>query len=1060
MKTFNQIVSDSFEEKSKVDYTNTLVENQSHIAYKTYLILAENTDIDDADPASENEGVPFRSPGPGPGKYYLHVDVDGVRKLIIVDTPQEAQIAAKSFGDTSKELYNFKGDQVNIDAIGESFKLISEDGAEIRTRARERKEFEKNQISPEEQPQFQPIRPPAEEKGFYDAAGEWVREWRRRGARSAVNAGGDIEALENFLIKSGAMGPGSRPLKTTKQRDEEVQKELKELEALQKEWTAKGFAKAEDIQIPKEEIEAYKEFIERSKEGPSRPGKETVEGALGARVATATAKARLSRYQDFVKRTQGLSPEQLRNYYEKNPEMFEKDESLLPSALAVETIPLSVAENRPEGALPKGIQTGTARTVADLGTQMPEIAAIGAAAYAAPIGAGAVATGAGTLFPSLTQFLPAAGVRQAVAQGIGGAFALQGAEGLRQAKDPVAAALNAAMLAGGGKALEGGARAAAGAPPRLPRSMDPMALMKDAIERARAQELQKTSEAAARRFKKSEAKVGAKEAELEAGAAKQARRASVRAKEEAAFKILPWLKYFDWGKKTPKLPTGAEELTRQQRREISGETANEVKKAETTEPRKIAKELTAARIEAEQAGTERPELVRGVSSGVRVGMPSVEAAREQEAAREELKKAELAAEKKQAEEAKAKAEKEAAEARSWKETQAKAQRFVTPSEVPGAVGSQIAKNIKSTLELMRRAEKTKSTLADRPSMGEKIADVGRELYATAVIDVPRGARKTFSELQKGIAARGLAASLELASLGPAVATPDVAIARPSELLLPGRQGWEATQARMREELPKPEAPKPEAPKAEAPKAEAPKAEAPKPEAPKAEAPKPEAPKPEAPKAEAPVSVPPPPPPQEKEEARKPQMTWQEVQDRLKRTSAKPPWAFTTPQTGSETPATKELAPASGGASIAAKDETGKPSGPTAPVVKDEQPQTAPVEQKLASKEEQKLKDQEKGAETQKEKETQKNFDMAAALSSAATTTAAVAATAGAIGLGRTAKKAAETATGKKGTGLGGGFAPEDFEKEEIKPGAQGEPMTDWNLLVKNIYGKYAGTLTK
>jgi hypothetical protein len=210
---------------------------------------------------------------------------------------------------------------------------------------------------------------------------------------------------------------------------------------------------------------------------------------------------------------------------------------------------------------------------------------------------------------------------------------------------------------------------------------------------------------------------------------------------------------------------------------------------------------------------------------------------------------------------------------------------------------------------------------------------------------------------------------------------------------------------------------------------------------------------------APVSVPPP-PPQEKEEARKPQMTWQEVQDRLKRTSAKPPWAFTTTQAGSETPATKELAPASGGASVAAKDETGKSSGPTAPVVKDEQPQTAPAEQKLDSKEEQKLKDQEKRAETQKEKETQKNFDMAAALSSAATTAAAVAATAGAIGLGRMAKKAAETATGEKGTGLGGGFAPEDFEKEEIKPRAQGEPMKDWNLLVKNIYGKYAGTLTK
>jgi hypothetical protein len=1023
MKTFNQIISDSFEEKSKVDYTNTLVENQSHIAYKTYLILAENTDIDDADPASENEGVPFRSPGPGPGKYYLHVDVDGVRKLIIVDTPQEAQIAAKSFGDASKKLYNFKGDQVNIDAIGESFEFVAEE----------------------------------EEKGFYDRAGDWVREWQRRGARSAVTAGADVEALENLLRRSGVMGPDRSQLATTKERDEAVQREIKELEALQKEWKAKGFEKAEDIQVPPEEIEAYKEFEAQRREGPSRPGKETAEGALGSRVATASAKAKLSRYQDFIKRTQGLSPEQLRGYYEKNPEQFEKDESLLPSALAVEAIPLSVAENRPEGALPKGIRTGTARTVADVGTQMPEIAAIGAAAYAAPIVAGAVATGAGALVPSVARVLPAAGVRQAVGQGIAGGFALQGAEGLRQAKDPVAAALNAAMLAGGGKALTGGARAAAGAP-RLPSSMDPMASMRSAIEKARAQELQRAAESQAKQFKKSEAVAGAKEASLEAGKAKEARRSSVRAKDEAAFQALPWLKYFDWGKKAPKLPTGAGEISRQQRREISGETAKEVGKAETTEPREIAKELTAARIEAEQAGTERPELVRGVSSGVRVGMPSVEAAREQEAAREELEKAELAAEKKQAEEAKAKAEKEAAEARSWKETQAKAQRFVTPSEVPGAVGSQIGKNIKSTVELMRRAGKTKSTLADRPSMGEKIADVGRELYAKAVIDVPAGARKTFSELQKGIAARGLAASLELASLAPAVAVPDVAIARPSELLMPRRQGLEVARARMREELPKAEAPKTEAPKTEAPKTEAPKAEAPKAEAPKAEAPKAETVRTQS---VAPIAPPSPPPPPETEEIRKPQMTWQEVQDKLKRTSAKPAWAFTTTQTGSETPTPNAPESVSGGVAVTAREETPKPAETVAPVAKESQAENVPQEQKAASKnkEEQKAKVQEKEKDTQKQKEAEKNFNIANALASAATTTAAVATAAAAFG-GGAVRKATETLTGEKGTGFGGGYEPEDIEKEEIKATAQGEPMADWNLLVKNIYGKYAGTLTK
>ena len=600
MKTFNQIINDSFEQKSVSDYTKTLEENQSFIAYKTFQILTENTDIDDADPASENEGVPFRSMGPGPGKYYLHVDVDGTRKLMVFDTAQGAKAAADSYENSSKELYNYKGDLVNIDSIGESFSSINE----------------------------------AEEKGFYDTLGDQVREFRRRGARGALGLG-DIEALENILRVAGAFGPGAKSkLTTSKERDEAVQKETKRLADLQKQWQAQGFKTSKDITIPKEEIEAYREYQKQiselgPQEGPLRPGQTSRLPA--PELPTAKTKAELERYEKFLERTQGKTPEQLLAYYEKNPEQFEVDEPLLPSKIAVEAIPLSVAENRPEGAVPRGIRTGTVQSGAELGAQTPEIAGIMAAAYAAPIAVGGVVGAAGRMVPAVARTVPAAAARAGTEAAISGAFALQGAQGLPTSKNPVDVIMNAAMLAGAGKEVAGGMRLATGGT-KLPKSLDPMATLRTAIEKAKAEQGRIEAERLAAKERKSEAKVGAEEARLEAGAEKELRRATnvrkaatLDALDAKVFEQLPWLKYFNWGKKTPevsKLPPGGREIARTERKGIARDVGKEVGRSEAEQPRELAKELTKARIEAQATGAEMPVLVPQVSSSkIKVGTP-------------------------------------------------------------------------------------------------------------------------------------------------------------------------------------------------------------------------------------------------------------------------------------------------------------------------------------------------------------------------------------------------------------------------------------------------------
>lgn len=424
MKNFNQLVNESSGLKLTRDYSRFLLEQQAFVAQKTCAILF-GEDYDGSDETSNDP--PFTSHLTG--QFYAHINMDGSRKVRVFDTAKEAALVIEKY--PGSVIYNFKGDVVNPNQVEsvERFNIFEDEASD----------YTKSELKK---------RAPEEEGGIWDSI---AHAWRGKDKGAAVAMANNnsfiarnLQNVQNALTRMGAWGPDRTPEQTMQERDDEVKKLRDRLDAYEMEQRGKGFRKAEEIPLSDEETKDVQTFIKQRKDqqdgvGPMMPG-------VAERIVR-LPREQLKVYQDFYKTKTAYQGKALQDYYDQNPDKYSAHEPYMDTKTAVALKPISRSED--EGSSMPGRLKGTSfDSAAKVVAGLPETAAMVAAGIVAPELVGALVGGAGRVVPAIARVSSGAAAKAATAQAINTAVGIAGVDKLANANDVV-------------KAVEGGVMAAA-----------------------------------------------------------------------------------------------------------------------------------------------------------------------------------------------------------------------------------------------------------------------------------------------------------------------------------------------------------------------------------------------------------------------------------------------------------------------------------------------------------------------------------------------------------------------------------------------------------------------
>jgi hypothetical protein len=434
MKNFNQLVNESSGLKLTRDYSRFLLEQQAFVAKKTCAILfGEETDYDGSDDKSNDP--PFTSHLSG--QFYVHINLDGRRKIKTANTAQEAALLTKDY--PGSVIYNFKGDEVDPNQVKmtesvERFNIF-EDEAYDYTKSESKK------------------RAPEDESGILNSI---ANAWRSKEKGAAVAMANNnsfiarnLQNLQNALTGIGAFGADRTPEQTMQERDAEVKKLRDRLDAYEMEQRGKGFRNVEDIPLSDEETKDVQTFIKQRQEqqdrvGPMMPG--VAERVVGL------PREQLKAYKDFYKTATAYQGKALQDYYDQNPDKYSAHEPYMDTKTAVALKPISRSED--EGSSMPGRLKGTSfDSAAKVVAGLPETAAMLAAGIVAPELVGGLVGGAGRIVPAIARVSSGAAAKAATAQAINTAVGLAGVDKLANAKDVVQGAEGAVMAAAIGDPL-------------------------------------------------------------------------------------------------------------------------------------------------------------------------------------------------------------------------------------------------------------------------------------------------------------------------------------------------------------------------------------------------------------------------------------------------------------------------------------------------------------------------------------------------------------------------------------------------------------------------------
>jgi|GEM_PF-4486331 len=495
-----------------------------------------------------------------------------------------------------------------------TLEILNESDVEMRSLKRE-EQMIRDQLK--EREFSQKARPgPHEEGGLIDMIARGIRELPRFGAKVSETSKG-LEPVDRWLRSMGVFGPDTKPSgQSFQERDEKVKAKIQQIEDYSKQIEKQGYKSWEDVPVPEEEIKELEAWKQRTE--PSRPGQEP-------KIPTLRLKRDLKAYREFQNTVRGKSVQQLRDLYEKDPDLYSRHEEFMPNTVAIDLKPANLADETLERGLPKGVSARTARTMRDFGENLPEITAIAAAASMAP---GLVTTftrAAGAAVPAIGRNVSPSAAGQLTSQALTTGFGMQGAAGLARSQDVGEAGLNAMLALPAAKTIAGSARLGAGGADTSASGF--RSVFNDALAKAREREL----EILDRQRAKAEARAGAKEGRLEGGRRKEERRTSNIEKDEAVFKALPWLRIFDRKRKVEPLAQGQSETTKPERAEIAAETSAQARKLPSELAYDVAKDFTLARIEAQARGAERPEIPSFEKQTPKLTVQSVQPEKEKEA---------------------------------------------------------------------------------------------------------------------------------------------------------------------------------------------------------------------------------------------------------------------------------------------------------------------------------------------------------------------------------------------------------------------------------------------
>ena len=359
MKTFNEIINESIGKKVTEDYNTFLLEKQYFITKKTMMILTEQ-DEDTGDPEDDERAGTHFHPHLG-SKYFVHLDVDGKREIRVVNTPKEAAMIAQKHPGTV--AYNFKGDQLNLNSSMQEAYLNEDD--------RSKRGMESNQ---DDSDWTDYINPWNLIPGSIDSLSS---AWEKKDKGAAVRATATdfaqdrrgLEMINNFLMPN--------PSKTVDERDEEVKNRNDRLAKYEQDTWKLGWKTANDIPVP-----------DTNPDAPSLPGDEKQK------------REELKHFKQFNSIVSKYQGKELQNYYDLNPEEFDKHEKFMDSHTAASLMPISVSNSR-GSALPRDLSNTVTDSLAKTVASTPEMAATGIGLAAAPVVAGGLAASTGLAAPEV-----------------------------------------------------------------------------------------------------------------------------------------------------------------------------------------------------------------------------------------------------------------------------------------------------------------------------------------------------------------------------------------------------------------------------------------------------------------------------------------------------------------------------------------------------------------------------------------------------------------------------------------------------------------------------------
>jgi hypothetical protein len=247
-----------------------------------------------------------------------------------------------------------------------------------------------------------------------------------------------IEDINNWLRSQGVFGPGQATrVTTTGDRNKQVEELKAKLDKYEMEVRSKGYKRAEDVPYTPEEETLIAKVTTRSKEpkAPSLPSEDIEQQQLSS-----LPKIQLKAYQDYLKTATEYQGKNLKDYYDANPDKFEMHEPYMENEIAARLMPFTVSDRR-GSSMPKGLEQSVADSAAKVIETTPEMSVIAAAAVATPQVASAVSKRiVGAAVNPET-------VKSATKLGIESLFAAQGAKDVVSGTDVVQKGLGAAMVA-------------------------------------------------------------------------------------------------------------------------------------------------------------------------------------------------------------------------------------------------------------------------------------------------------------------------------------------------------------------------------------------------------------------------------------------------------------------------------------------------------------------------------------------------------------------------------------------------------------------------------------